>query len=114
MNRDWGLGVRGWGFAPGGSGPAGGAPLSDAARPSPQPPAPSPFLSVRNVEKSFPEGNGRQFVLRRISLDVAKGDFVTIMGPSGAGKSTLLAVLGMLDGDWTGEYRLLENAVHKM
>src|SRR6266581_1687158 len=73
-----------------------------------------PFLSVRDVEKSFPEGNGRQFVLRRISLDVAKGDFVTIMGPSGAGKSTLLAVLGMLDGDWTGEYRLLEHDVHKL
>src|SRR5256885_15070888 len=75
---------------------------------------PTPFLSVRNVEKSFPEGNGRQFVLRRISLDVAKGDFVTIMGPSGAGKSTLLAVLGMLDGDWTGEYQLLDHAGHKM
>src|SRR6267142_2730810 len=74
----------------------------------------NPFLSVRNVEKSFPEGNGRQFVLRRISLDVARGDFVTIMGPSGAGKSTLLAVLGMLDGDWTGEYQLLDHAVHKL
>src|SRR5213596_4277735 len=36
------------------------------------------------------------------------------MGPSGAGKSTLLAVLGMLDGDWTGEYRLLEHDVHKL
>src|SRR5438105_11813176 len=75
---------------------------------------PRPFLSVRNVEKSFPEGNGRQFVLRQIALDVPKGDFVTIMGPSGAGKSTLLAVLGMLDGDWTGEYRLLEHAVDKL
>src|SRR6267378_4851753 len=93
MNRAWGLAV-------GDSGTADGGPL--------------PFLSVRNVEKSFPEGNGRQFVLRRISLDVAKGDFVTIMGPSGAGKSTLLAVLGMLDADWTGEYRFLDHTVHRM
>ena len=102
MNRDLGLGPGAWGFA------------ADGASPRPQPQGPRPFLSVRNVEKSFPEGNGRQFVLRRITLDVAAGDFVTIMGPSGAGKSTLLAVLGMLDGDWTGEYRLLEHAVHKM
>ncbi len=72
------------------------------------------MISLSNLEKSFPQADGRLFVLRRISLDVAKGDFVTIMGPSGAGKSTLLAVLGMLDGDWTGEYRLLEHAVHKM
>jgi ABC-type lipoprotein export system ATPase subunit len=74
----------------------------------------SPFLSVRNLEKSFPQGNGKVFVLRQISLDVAPGDFVTITGPSGAGKSTLLAVLGMLDGDWTGEYRLLDNDVHAL
>src|SRR5213592_5267217 len=114
MNRAWGLGVGAWGFAVGDSGTADGGPLPNAAGPSPQPLAPNPFLSVRNVEKSFPEGNGRQFVLRRISLDVAARDFVTIMGPSGAGKSTLLAVLGMLDGDWTGEYRFLEHDVHKM
>ena len=33
------------------------------------------------------------------------------MGPSGAGKSTLLAILGMLDHDWRGEYRLLDQDV---
>jgi ABC-type lipoprotein export system ATPase subunit len=53
-------------------------------------------------------------VLRQISLDIAQGDFVTIMGPSGAGKSTLLSILGMLDGEWTGEYRLLEHEVHAL
>jgi len=72
------------------------------------------MIQLRNIEKSFPQADGRLFVLRRISLDVAGGDFVTIMGPSGAGKSTLLAVLGMLDGDWTGEYRLLDHAVHAL
>ena len=66
--------------------------MSGAAPPSPQAPGPSPFLSLRNLEKSFPQADGRLFVLRRISLDVAPGDFVTIMGPSGAGKSTLLAL----------------------
>jgi len=72
------------------------------------------LISLSNLEKSFPQADGRLFALRRISLDVAAGDFVTIMGPSGAGKSTLLAVLGMLDGDWTGEYRLLEHDVHTL
>src|SRR5213076_363609 len=74
----------------------------------------TPMIALRDLEKSFPQADGRLFVLRRISLDVSKGDFVTIMGPSGAGKSTLLAVMGMLDGDWTGEYQLLEHAVHKL
>jgi ABC-type lipoprotein export system ATPase subunit len=36
------------------------------------------------------------------------------MGPSGAGKSTLLSILGMLDHDWAGEYRLLEHDVHRL
>jgi putative ABC transport system ATP-binding protein len=72
------------------------------------------MINLRNVEKSFPAGNGRLFVLRQVALDIAPGEFVSIMGPSGAGKSTLLAVLGMLDGEWTGEYRFLEHAVHAM
>jgi len=72
------------------------------------------MIAVHDLERSFPEGGGRQYVLRRVSLDIAQGDFVTIMGPSGAGKSTLLSVLGMLDGEWTGQYRLLEHEVHKL
>lgn len=72
------------------------------------------LISIRNIEKSFKTGAGETFVLRRITLDVEKGDFITIMGPSGAGKSTLLAILGMLDGDWSGEYFLLHEAVHAL
>ena len=72
------------------------------------------LISLRNIEKSYKTGAGETFVLRRITLDVEKGDFITIMGPSGAGKSTLLAILGMLDGDWSGEYFLLHDAVHAM
>jgi putative ABC transport system ATP-binding protein len=72
------------------------------------------MISLRNIEKSFPLAGGRSYVLRQITLDIARGEFVTIMGPSGAGKSTLLSILGMLDGAWTGEYELLEHAVHKL
>ena len=72
------------------------------------------MIKLRNIEKSFKTGAGETFVLRRISSDVKKGEFVTIMGPSGAGKSTLLSILGMLDGDWRGEYYLLGEPVHAM
>jgi putative ABC transport system ATP-binding protein len=72
------------------------------------------MISLRNLDKSFPTAGGQTFVLRRISLDIQQGEFVTIMGPSGAGKSTLLAVMGMLDGAWTGEYRLFDHEVHRL
>jgi putative ABC transport system ATP-binding protein len=72
------------------------------------------MIRLQDVEKSYKTGAGRSYVLRRITLDIAEGDFVTIMGPSGAGKSTLLAILGMLDADWTGQYHLLGEAVHDL
>jgi len=72
------------------------------------------MISLRNLEKSYSYRGGETFVLRRIDLDVRAGDFVTIMGPSGAGKSTLLGILGMLDGDYRGEYRFLDSPVHEL
>jgi putative ABC transport system ATP-binding protein len=72
------------------------------------------MIELRNVEKFYETGAGKTFVLRRISLDIKQGDFVTIMGPSGAGKSTLLAILGMLDSNWQGEFYFLSDPVHKM
>jgi len=72
------------------------------------------MIQLHNIEKSYPVGAGRYYVLRRISLEIKEGDFLTVMGPSGAGKSTLLAILGMLDGAWTGEYYFQENPIHKM
>jgi ABC-type lipoprotein export system ATPase subunit len=71
-------------------------------------------ISLRDIEKSYPYKGGRTFVLRQISLDIGEGDFVTIMGPSGSGKSTLLAILGLLDGDYSGEYFFDEQPVHEM
>ena len=72
------------------------------------------LIKTRGIEKSYKTGAGETFVLRRIDLEIGAGDFVTIMGPSGAGKSTLLSILGMLDGDWRGEYWLGDEPVHAM
>src|SRR5262249_11835627 len=74
----------------------------------------SALCSLRDVEKSYKTAAGQTFVLRRISLDIDSGDFVTVMGPSGAGKSTLLAILGLLDGAFSGEYLLMGEPVHKL
>jgi ABC-type lipoprotein export system ATPase subunit len=72
------------------------------------------MISLRNVEKSVASRAGQTFLLRRIDLDVERGEFVTVMGPSGAGKSTLLAILGLLDHDWTGEMTFLGQAIHRL
>lgn len=72
------------------------------------------MIRLRNVEKCYPYKGGQTFVLRQISLDIADGDYVTIMGPSGSGKSSLMAVLGMLDTNYTGEYFFEGQAVHGM
>ena len=74
----------------------------------------APLIQLRTLEKSFEAGGQKFYVLRRVTLDVQRGEFVTIMGPSGAGKSTLLSILGMLDGAWSGEYFFNEQPVHKL
>jgi putative ABC transport system ATP-binding protein len=72
------------------------------------------MIQLHGIEKSYPAGPNRLYVLRRIELAIREGEFVTIMGPWGSGKSTLLSILGMLDNEWTGEYFLQGQAVHKM
>jgi putative ABC transport system ATP-binding protein len=73
-----------------------------------------PMIRLRNLEKCFQTKAGFTYVLRQINLDLAEGDFVSIMGPSGAGKSTLLGVLGLYDHVWEGEYHLLDHPVHRL
>lgn len=72
------------------------------------------MIELKNVEKTYQHGPAKSWVLRRINVTIAEGEFVSIMGPSGAGKSTLLYVIGMHDSDWTGEYYLAGQAIHKM
>jgi putative ABC transport system ATP-binding protein len=73
------------------------------------------MIRLRQIERVYPLAKGKFFyVLRDIDVEVAEGDFVSIMGPSGAGKSSLLHILGMHDHGWTGEYFFGETAVHQL
>jgi ABC-type lipoprotein export system ATPase subunit len=72
------------------------------------------MIRLNNIEKSYQTKAGFTYVLRQINLDIAEGDFVTVMGPSGAGKSTLLGIIGMYDHAWEGEYQLFEHPVHRL
>jgi putative ABC transport system ATP-binding protein len=72
------------------------------------------MIQLRNIEKFYPHGVGKTFILRRIDADIKEGEFVSIMGPSGAGKSTLLHLIGMHDSAWTGEYYFMDQPVHKL
>ena len=53
-------------------------------------------LQLRDVAKSFGRGDGRTVALQHASLDMARGEFVSIVGPSGCGKSTLLRIVADL------------------
>ena len=58
------------------------------------------------------EGKRREFILKDINLDVAAGEFISIMGPSGSGKSTLLHILGLIDTPSEGAYYFMDEPVH--
>ena len=63
------------------------------------------MIHLENINKTYDNGQPLH-VLKGINLDIAKGEFVSIMGASGSGKSTLLNILGILDNYDEGEYRL--------
>jgi ABC-type Fe3+/spermidine/putrescine transport system ATPase subunit len=60
------------------------------------------LLSVRNIAKTF----GKNVVLRDISLEVAEGEFLTILGESGSGKTTLLRIIAGFESATSGELRM--------
>src|SRR5439155_2506521 len=73
------------------------------------------LIRLRCVERSYSVGRSQFFyVLRDIILDIAEGDFVSIMVASGAGKLTLLHILCMLDHAWSGDYFFDQTADHQL
>lgn len=61
------------------------------------------FLQIKNLKKSFGEGDNRIEVLKGIDLSVKKGEICVLLGPSGSGKSTLLNIIGGIDSSDSGD-----------
>lgn len=72
------------------------------------------MIELKNIDKYYDSKYQRTFVLKGIDMEVAQGEFLTIMGPSGAGKSTLLNIIGLLDEPSAGEYHFLNEPVHRL
>ena len=64
------------------------------------------LISLKNICRSYRNGDQELQVLKNINLEVHEGEFVAIMGPSGSGKSTLMNTIGMLDTPTSGQYFL--------
>jgi putative ABC transport system ATP-binding protein len=72
------------------------------------------ILELENIRKSYYLGKNELQVLKGISLDIYKNDYVSLMGPSGSGKSTLMNILGCLDSPTGGRYTLNGQDVSRM
>lgn len=72
-----------------------------------------PLIKVKNLEKTYEEGEVKTAALRGVSLDINQGEFVAVMGPSGSGKSTLLHMLGFLDLPTSGEYKFEGKSINE-
>ena len=69
---------------------------------------------MENIQKSYFMGKHELQVLKGVSLDIFKNEYVALMGPSGSGKSTLMNIIGCLDTPTAGRYILNNNDVSEM
>ena len=74
----------------------------------------SSILELQNIKKSYFLGKQELPVLKGITMDIFKNDYVALMGPSGSGKSTLMNILGCLDSPTGGKYILNGKDVSRM
>ncbi|GAB1404950.1 MAG: ABC transporter ATP-binding protein [Lentimicrobiaceae bacterium] len=65
------------------------------------------IITIHNLTKRFPVGNGEFTALKNINLEFKRGEFAGIVGPSGSGKTTLLNIIGSLDSPTEGEARVM-------
>jgi putative ABC transport system ATP-binding protein len=72
------------------------------------------IIHLENIRKSYYLGKQELQVLKGISMDVFKNEYVALMGPSGSGKSTLMNILGCLDSPSGGKYILNGKDVSRM
>ncbi len=69
------------------------------------------MIRLSGIERTFLVGSEEVHALRAVSLEIARGEYLSIMGPSGSGKSTLLNIVGLLDRPNAGIYELDERDV---
>jgi putative ABC transport system ATP-binding protein len=72
------------------------------------------LISIKDVKKSFPVGDGEVTILKGISFDIGTGEFVSIVGPSGNGKSTLLNMITGIDRPTSGEVIVTGRDLNRM
>jgi len=72
------------------------------------------IIHIEEIRKSYFMGSQELQVLKGISLDIYKEEYVALMGPSGSGKSTLMNIIGCLDSPTGGKYILNEKDVSRM
>ncbi|MDE1975397.1 MAG: ABC transporter ATP-binding protein [Patescibacteria group bacterium] len=72
------------------------------------------MIEIKNITKTYVNGDNETQALRGVSFTVNDGEFVAIMGPSGSGKSTLMHILGCLDTPSSGTYFLDGKDVSKL
>jgi len=64
------------------------------------------LIKLKNIKKTYNIGKIKVEVLKDVSLEIEKGDFIALMGPSGSGKTTLMNLIGLLDTPTSGNYLL--------
>ncbi|HEY4111194.1 ABC transporter ATP-binding protein [Puia sp.] len=74
----------------------------------------APIIHLEQIQKSYFMGKQALPVLKGVSLEILKNEYVALMGPSGSGKSTLMNILGCLDTPTAGKYVLNGQDVSKM